>query len=416
MAPPGQKSGDDIQADDFFRVIREDQQQPGILYAGAERGFYISFDGGKHFHAFQLNLPVVPINDIVIRDNGLAIATAGRSFWVLDDLSAIQQSQGNLSKYNLKLFEPKIHYRLFGAPPFFLITEHAFGKNPPEGVSLDYYIAQIDDRKLKLEIINESGEVIRTVEGTKEEIKPTPVGGRGNLTAIPRDKLPLQQGLNRFVWDFRTQGLIKLEGIYVQDADYRGHRVAPGKYVARMTYGEDISEASITILDPPDLEIPPIIWDEQQRLMDNIEEKINEMHEAIKVTMQISEKINSINGEMEGKEDMEDLQKEGEQLSKKVKEWQGKVIELRQKGFQDALNWPAGLNSEFFLIRNNLDTYDPHVPAGYKTRYSDLEGQWLLHQQAFEELMDEEVKSFNELYKSKGLDPLSGRKKELIEN
>ncbi len=410
------KIGDDIQPDDFFRVIREDPKVPGLLYAGAERGFYISFNGGADFQRLQLNLPVVPINDMTIRDNDLAIATAGRSFWVLDDLSSIQQSKGDFAADDFRLFEPKVHYRLFGSPPFFLITEHAYGENPPEGVSLDYYISKLDDRSLKLEILDEAGVVIRTVEGTKEAIKPVPIGGRGNLTAIPTDKLPIKEGLNRFVWDFRTQGLMKMEGVYVQDADYRGHRVAPGKYTARMTYGDAVSSVSITILDPPELEIPPVVWEEQQRLMEDIEEKINEMHEAVKVTMEIDKKLNAIQKEIEGKREMEDVQKAGEGLSKKIKNCQGEVIELRQKGFQDALNWPAGMNSEFFLIRNNLDTYDPHVPTGYKTRYGDLEGQWLQHQAIFERIMSEDVESFNELYRSKSPDALPGTKKKLLEN
>ena len=410
------KIGDDIQKDDFFRVIREDKKVPGILYAGAERGFYISFNGGKNFHRFQLNLPVVPINDITIRDNDLAIATAGRSFWVFDDLSAIQQSKGDLTAYDLKLFEPKTHYRLFGSPPFFLITEHAFGKNPSEGVPLDYYIAEVDDRKLKLEILDQSGRIIRTMEGTTEEIEPKLAGGRGNLTTTPTDKLPIKQGLNRFVWDFRTQGLIKLEGVYVQDADYRGHRVAPGEYTAKLTYGDVVSEANIVILDPPDIDIPASVWKEQQTLMENIEEQINEMHESIQTTMQINERIEEIKKQIDGKEGLEDLQQSGEDLSRKVKEWQDKVIELRQKGFQDALNWPAGMNSEFFLIRNNLDTYDPSVPAGYKTRYNDLKGLWIQHQQLFEEIMDGDVESFNELYRGKNLDALTGKKKRMLEN
>ena len=410
------KIGDDIQKDDFFRVIREDKKVPGVLYAGAERGFYISFNGGKNFHRFQLNLPVVPINDITIRDNDLAIATAGRSFWVLDDISAIQQSKGDLSAYDMKLFEPKTHYRLFGPSSFFLITEHAFGKNPSEGVPLDYYLSEIDDRKLQLEILDEAGRVIRTIEGTTEAIKPKLAGGRGNLTTTPTDQLPMKQGLNRFVWDFRTQGLTKLEGIYVQDADYRGHRVAPGTYMAKMTYGEAVSEAKIVILDPPDINIPPSVWEEQQVLMENIEKQINEMHESVKSTMKINERIEQIQQLIKEKEELKDLQQSGEQLSKKVKEWQGKVIELRQKGFQDALNWPAGMNSEFFLIRNNLDTYDPSVPSGYKTRYKDLEELWINHRQLYEQIMEKDVKAFNELYRSKNLDALTGKKKQLLEN
>lgn len=410
------KIGDDINKDDFFRVIREDKKVSGILYAGAERGFYVSFDGGVSFQQMQLNLPAVPITDLIIRDNDLAVSTAGRSFWIFDDLAAIQQSKGNFSAWKLKLFQPKPHYRLFGAPPFFLITEHAFGKNPPEGVQLDYYLAEVGDQELRLEIINERGEVVRKIEGTKEPIKITPQGGRGNLPTTNTEKLPIKKGLNRFTWDFRTNGLVKIPKTFVLNADYRGHRVAPGKYIAKMTYGDLVSETQVVILDPPDLKIPPKAWQDQQTLIENIEERINEMHESIKVTMEMNQKIESISKQIDKEKGLEDLKKASDDISKKLKDWQSKVIELRQKGFQDALNWPAGMNAEFFWIRNNLDTYDPSIPEGYKTRFSDLEIEWGSHKQLFDELINKEVKEFNDLYRSKALPALPKPKTNPLNN
>ena len=397
------KIGDDIQADDFFKVVREDKKVPGILYAGGERGFYISFDGGKSFNSFQLNFPVVPITDLTIRDNDLAASTAGRSFWILDDLSVIQQSRGQLNKDELKLFQPKSYHRELGGAPFYLITEHAYGKNPPIGIQLDYFIPEVDERTLKLEILDSNGEVIRTYDGTADEIVMPMQGGRGNIPAINTEKLPYQKGLNRFVWDFRTQGLTKVNDVFVLGADYRGHQVAPGSYAARMTWGDQSQEVEMKLLDPIDINVSKEDWNEQQEIMEKIEKDLNEMHDALNNTIEMNKRIESISDHIESTPEMDDLRELGKGLKSKIKDWQSKVIELRQKGFQDALNWPAGMNAEFFLLRSNMDTHDPRVSTGYKSRFNDLNSLWRSHKDAYDEIINNDVPEFNELYRSKRL-------------
>ena len=400
------KIGDDIQEDDFFKVIREDKLVPGILYAGGERGFYISFNGGRSFDQFQLNFPVVPITDLTIRDNDLAASTAGRSFWVLDDLSPIQQSKGRLSQVAMQLFEPKAYHRELSGPPFYLVTEHAYGENPPIGIQIDYFIPEVDERPLTLEIIDGNGKIIRSYDGTKEDIVMPMQGGRGNIPAVNTEKLPYSEGLNRFVWDFRTQGLVKVKETFVLGADYRGHQVAPGTYRARMTWGDQVTEVTLELKDPLGLTVSDEEWQRQQHLMEMIEEDLNEMHKALNNTLRMNKRIETISEQIGDEPEMEDLNEKGNSLKEKISEWQSKVIELRQKGFQDALNWPAGMNAEFFLLRSNLDTYDPKVANGYQKRFNDLESMWDEHKVKYDQLMGEDVPGYNELYRSKNLPAL----------
>ncbi len=407
------KIGDDINKDDFFRVIREDTKVPGILYAGAERGFYISFNGGNNFQQLQLNMPAVSITDLVIRDNDLAAATAGRSFWILDDLSAIQQSKGKFTE-SVKLYEPKAVYRLFGQAPFYLITEHGYGENPPEGVTLHYYLKEVPENEedLKLEIINEAGEVIRSLAG-KKDIEVKMQGGRGYIPAQNTEDLPLNKGINRFTWDYRTNKLQEVPGVFIFEGDYRGHRVAPGNYKARMTLGEVTSEVDILIMDPPEIDIPKALWDEQQETLTRIEGQINEMHNSINEIMKISDQLKNIEEQYGEEEGMEEIQEAIDQLNEKIDNWRTPVIELRQKGFQDVLNWPAGLNSEFFLLRNSLDTYDPSIPESYKERLGDVEGTWGKMRETYQELIQKDVREFNDLFKSKDIPVLSAPKNEM---
>ncbi|MGE0589223.1 MAG: glycosyl hydrolase [Cyclobacteriaceae bacterium] len=393
------KIGNGIGKDDFIRVIREDLKTKGLLYAGAERGFYISFDQGASFQKFQSNLPVVPVTDLIIRDNDLAASTAGRSFWILDDLSALQQSKGDFGSAKVKLVQPKPTYRIFGAPGFYLITEHGVGKNPPEGVQLDYYLSEkVTDKTVTLEILDAQGQVIRNYTNQEmKDFKSYP-GGPSKPTPIPANK-----GLNRFVWDFRTNGLPDVPGVFVFEGNYNGHRVAPGKYKARMTYDGVTSEADIEILADPRLKVSATAWTEQQALIKKAEDAIVEVHDAVNKIRKVDQQLKTIGDQYKSNDNATDLVKAAEELSKKIKEWQSNILEERQKGFQDALNWPSKLNSEFFFIRNNLDTHDPRVPEGYKTRFDDLQKSWSGYRQQYNQIINQEVKKLNEIFQSKDI-------------
>ena len=405
------KIGRGVEPDDFIKVIREDKKVKGILYAGAERGFYISFDQGATFNKLQLNLPVVPVTDLIIRDNDLAASTAGRSFWILDDLSAIQQSKGEFGS-SVKLYQPKTNMRIFGAPPFFLITDPAWGTNPPEGVTLDYYLyEEAKDKALTLDILNASGTVIRKY--TSEEDKTY----KAYTGAPPRAPvLPHARGINRFTWDYREGTLPDVPGIYVFAADYRGHRVAPGKYTARLTYGDQVSEVPIEIKEDPRLKVTESDWRTQQDLMKQTEESIAEVHHAVNTIRKINDQVEGLKQHFGNQENAMDLVKAAEELNRKIADWQSNVIELRQKGFQDALNWPGKLNTEFFQLRNNLDTHDPRIPQGYKDRFEDLRVEWTKRKQEYQQLIDKDMRQFNDLFRQKGLPLLSVEQERVIPN
>jgi len=400
-----QKIGDDINKDDFFKVIREDKEVPRILYAGGERAFYVSFDGGNNFQQFQSNFPAVPITDLVIRDNDLAASTAGRGFWVLDDLSPFQQMKQSPNQASIKLIAPKATDRFLINSSFYLITEHGFGENPNEGVTFDYFVEDQSDSLVTLEILDASGEVVRTITNA-ETFVVKPSGTRGNIPTVNTEHLPAQAGHNRFTWDFRTKGLTKIPETFILGADYRGHRVAPGKYKARLKRSGDISEVDFEIRPPAGMDITAEAWDQQQQMLIRIEDRINEMHEAVLATMKMNQKLIQVGDQIGGDDDLGSLQQEAENLNKEIEAWQQVVIELRQKGFQDALNWHAGINAEYFLLRGNLDTNDPAIPDSYRERLQDLEKQWVDHRQKYDEIMDRKVPAFNALVAEKNIPAL----------
>jgi len=382
---------DGIDEADFIKVVREDPERPGLLYGGAERGFYVSFNAGKQWRRLQLNLPVVPINDLIIRDNDLVAATQGRAFWILDDLSPLQQSGGQFGEAVVKLYEPKPAVLIGGGASQSL----TYGSNPEAGVMLSYYLSEAaDSNLLTLEILDASGAVIRNYSNQKDKDFKTYPGGPP-APAV----LPAKAGLNRFAWDFRTGVLTDVPNVFIY-GDYRGHRVAPGSYRARLTYGEHVSEAAVEVLADPRLKADPADWSAQQAMLRRINGHITEMHEGINDMRQLKKQVGMYNEIMAGLEGKEGLVKAGEDLIRKIDDWEGHVVEGRQKNTQDVINWPSKLNAEFFTLRRKLDTHDPRIPQGVRDRLADLEAEWITYRRAMEAIMATDVKAYNELFRT----------------
>jgi photosystem II stability/assembly factor-like uncharacterized protein len=388
-----------ITTDDFIKVIREDRKQKGLLYAGSERGFYISFNGGQQWHSFQLNLPVVPVTDLITRDNDLVASTAGRSFWILDDLSPIQQSAGKKMNAPVVFFQPKPVYRIFGPAPFYLVTEASYGKNPPEGVSLDYYLKEkADSGKLAMEIADAQGKIVRRYSNI--------VSGRtGSAAPVP---LPAEKGINRFTWDFRTMPLEEVPNVVIYGADYRGHRVAPGGYKARLSMNGTQAETDIEILPDPRQPGTAATWTAQQQFMEQAETAINEAHRSVIQVRTWKNQLKNYRETLAKNPANADLVKSADELMRKLDAWESNVIETRQKGFQDALNWPSKVNSELFNVRNNVDTHDPRVPDGYQERLRDLLNDWSRYKQEYNNSIVPETNRFNQLCRDRNVGILAG--------
>ncbi len=392
------KIGTGVQADDFIKVIREDVKVKDLLYAGAERGFYISFNGGRTFDKLQLNLPVVPVTDLIIRNNDLVASTAGRSFWVFDDLSAFQQSKGTFAG-NLKLYQPKPTYRIFSSSGFFLLYDQACGQNPAEGVALDYYLKEkADTAKLTLEIMDASGVAIRKYSNLKDQNYKPYVGGPGERVIIPSNA-----GVNRFAWDLRTDGLPDIPGVFVYSADYRGHRVAPGKYRARITYKGETSDTEFELLNDPKVMATAADWSAQQQFMQKTEDVIRETQGSVNNLRKVRKQVESMNDAVKSNDALKEVLKAGQELIKKIDAWESNITETRAKGFQDALNWPGKFNSQLFRIRGGADTHDPHVPASYSDRLGDLQGEWSKHKRSLSELINKDIGTYNRMIKEKNV-------------
>lgn len=239
-----------IPADSPTRVIREDPDREGLLYAGTEFGLYISFDDGLSWQSFQLDMPVTPVTDIKVYRKDLVLSTMGRSFWILDNLTPLHQLAEEITKEQITLFNPKdaIRFRYFSWRRGPSVPEY-----PTVGAAIDYYLAEELTEAVTLEIMDSHDNVIRTFSSEKpEKDKALPkLSDPSPTQKIGRNRLSKEKGFHRFVWDLRHPGAWS-EG---QNRGGRGGRggpmVIPGIYKARLSTGNWTKTVNINVSADP---------------------------------------------------------------------------------------------------------------------------------------------------------------------
>ncbi len=303
---------DGIPSDEFARVIREDPERKGLLYAGTERGVWVSFDDGGHWQSLRRNLPPVPVHDIVVKEGDLAIATHGRAFWILDDISPLRQMARGTTEQAVHLFTPRDAYRVFwggGA----LIENLQAGQNPPNGVFI-YYWLKDKNQEVSLDILDASGTTVNHFTSrpdsatladslrleTKKQarndslkaagitdsarlaapyVEPTPDEEPNKLGSLPR--LPDTQGLNLFNWTFNYAAGVALIDTTFQLRRVPGGTALPGAYQVRLTVGGHAETARFTLKPDPRRSTGPADWRARLDQSRRVYAAMTEVFEAI---------------------------------------------------------------------------------------------------------------------------------------
>ena len=249
-----------IPADDPTRVVREDPSRAGLLYAGTEFGMYVSFDNGGHWEPFQLNLPVTPVTDITVHDKDLVLATQGRSFWILDDLTPLHQWSAAIETAQAHLFKPRdayrMHYRTGGEISSRGDTASA-PEYPPAGAMIDYYFAQVPGGKVTLDILDANGKTVRSFSGMAGKDLAADTDKPGRPPAWHSGPgIPVHQGINRFIWNLAypaPRGEKVTHGPYAA----RGPTAVPGLYSVRLTVAASDTGPAWTETQPLVLKADP---------------------------------------------------------------------------------------------------------------------------------------------------------------
>ena len=378
-----------IGAEDFTRALRADPKRKGLLYAGTERGMYISFDDGANWQKFQLNLPVVPITDLAIKNNNLIAATQGRSFWMIDDLTPIHQLTNSIIKEDVILFKPQDSYAMSGGNGR---TSKTAGTNHPGGVAINYFIKEKGDKELvSLKVYDSNNVLIKTFSTEPNKDKK-------------EAELTLENGNNIFYWDMMYPGAEKVKGMILWWASLNGPMALPGNYKVTLTVGETSKSQNFTILKNPISETTLADATAQFNFINDINTKVTEIHKALKNVKKVRDQINSLKKSMKGKEEHKDLLDYATALLKEMTTIEEILYQTKSKSNQDPLNFPIRLNNKLAHL-NSLTRIGSYAPTQQAIDFKNVINKEIDNELAkLYELFDNKVSVLNQKVKDSQID------------
>ncbi|MEW5842372.1 MAG: glycosyl hydrolase [Bacteroidota bacterium] len=322
----------------FTRVIRADDKRKGLLFAGTEEGMYVSFNDGENWQTFQQNLPVVPITDLAIKNEDLIVATQGRSFWILDDISPLRQLNNDVENKNFWLYQPRPTFRMGGGGGGGGLTA---GKNLQSGVILNYYFKEMPDSgSVKLKIYEADGKVIKNYKPKSKE---------------KNEKLPIKKGLNRFIWNMRYPDAEKFDGMILwSGGGLTGPIAIPGDYKAVLVDGKDSVVVPFTIVKDPRSSASQQDLQEQFDFLISVRDKLTETHMAIKQIRNIRKQLKDINERVKELKNAEDVKKLSDEIDKKITSIEETLYQTKNKSPQDPLNYPVRLNDKLSSLNSDV--------------------------------------------------------------
>ncbi len=371
-----------IPATNFTRCIREDNTKKGILYCGTEQGMYVSFNDGDTWASLQLNLPIVPITDICLKNNDIIVATQGRSFWILDNVCLLHQLQQCNTAKNIQVFTPDVTYRMQGYQKENIKAE---GTNPPNGVVFNYWIKNYkDSEKVELSIFDKNNKLIKTysTKNTKKE-----------------DNLVIENGMNTFVWNMYMKGVEKIDGMVLWNGNIESYKIPPGKYKATMMYGNESSTVDVTILKDPNYTISDTEYEQQYTFLKQVRDKFNETQNTIKDIRSIRNQISGLKEKL-ATNYPKDLDSLGKNIIKETTAIEEALFQTKAKSGQDVLNYPIRLNDKLAAV---FDAANQNTAPSAQVQevYTDIATKIDAEIHKFKNIIDIDVKKYNRLVKEK---------------
>jgi photosystem II stability/assembly factor-like uncharacterized protein len=383
---------DGIDANHFTRVVRSDPKRQGLLYAGTESGMYVSFDDGASWKPFQLNLPMVPITDLTIKNDNLIAATQGRSFWLIDDLTPLHQLDETISKSTVHLYKPMPSYRMPGAQR--RLPSKTEGKNHPGGVMIHYYLADTTKAKATLEILETNGTLIKKFS-TKPDKK------------AKEEEMKIKPGMNRFVWDMRYADAEGFDGLIMWAARLTGPKAAPGVYKAKLTVNDKSLETDFEVVKDPRTSGTLADIKEQFDFLITVRDKLSETNKAIKKIRTTRDQINRVTEPLKGKEEMKDVNDMAKSINEQMKKIEEALYQTKNKSGQDPLNYPVRLNNKLGALASEADGSDYKPNEQTKAVYKEINGKIDEQLNSLNKIFTEQIPKFNELVRQKSINAVS---------
>lgn len=378
-----------IDKEHFTRVLRADPSKEGLLYAGTETGMYVSFDDGSSWSPFQMNLPIVPITDLTIKDNSLIVATQGRSLWMLDDLTVLHQLNSSTSTAAMTLFKPKDSYRTQGRSGGSSLTQ---GTNLPNGVIVHFNLKNYEKANdtVQLHFKEKDGTLIKTYSTASED-----------------NTLVVTEGGNKFVWNTRYDGAETLDGMIFWSASFSGAKAIPGNYIVSLESNGQQQSKEFTILKDPRAEVELAEMKQQFDFVNKVNTSVDEAHKAIKNIRSINTKLADFEKNYGDMEETKELLADVKALKKEFSDIEKALYQTQNRSNQDPLNFPIRLTNKLGHL-NRLVTINDFPPTAQDEAVRiELTAEVEKQMEHYNKLISEDLEAFNTAFAKLNLDYLT---------
>jgi photosystem II stability/assembly factor-like uncharacterized protein len=388
----------------FTRVIREDPNRRGLLYAGTETGIYVSFNDGESWQSLQLNLPVVPITDLAVhkREKDLVAATQGRSFWVLDDLTLLHQWKDVIAGSDAHLFKPEDAYRL-PAQGRSSTAGMTAGANPPAGAVIWYYLKDKPASEVTLDILDGSGNPVKKFSSRAAEEASAAAAAEDGIPARGGGaaRVLAEKGLNRFVWDLRYSDAIRFPGLILWSGNISGPRAVPGTYQVKLTVGGKTMTESFELKKDPRIATTQDEFQKQFDLLTKIRDKLSEVHKAIMEIRDVRKQVDDYATRVAGQPNSQPIVDSSKSLKAKLISIEEELYQTKNQSNQDPLNYPIRLNNKLAALAGVVASADAAPTDQSFAVYEDLTGRINAQLEKLRQVMASDVPAFNKLVREK---------------
>ena len=385
-----------IPGDQFTRVLRADPKRKGLLYAGTEQGMHISFDDGASWRPFQLNLPIVPITDLTIKDDNLIVATQGRSLWLIDDLTPLHQLSEQVANSQYHLYNPMPSYKMGGGGR----PSKTAGQNHPGGVMVHYYLKAVtDSSKITMEFMEQDGTSIKKFSSTAKK---------------KNEQIEVKEGLNRFVWNMRYSDAESFDGLVMWAGRVTGPTATPGSYKVKLTVEGQSMEVPFEILPDPRATASQADYEAQFDFLITVRDKLTETHVAIKNIREIRGQINKVTKPMKGNDAYNSITEESKRILDEMKAIEESLYQTQNQSGQDPLNYPIRLNNKLAYLSGQAGRGNNPPTAQVESVRKDITKAIDKELTSLTKIMEQDIPALNQQIKDAGVDFISTKKAEPV--
>ena len=365
---------------------------------------FVSFDTGQHWQSLQLNLPRSPVHDLVVKGNDLVVATHGRSFWILDDVTPLRQVAAAAAASGAYLYAPETGYRLYY--PDQVDARPPVGQNPPAGTLIDYYLPAPPSGAISIDILDDKGALVRHLTSEKSQQEEQPPEWPDQVQ--PVNTLPALQGMNRFVWNLRYDDPVQIPGAFYAGLPPRGPLVSPGNYTVRLSYGGQSQTVPLTIAADPRNKGSLAGLQQKFALAMEVYHDQDALHRAVNDIRAVKSAVaDALKKAGSDKPHAAALTTEGNALLAQASQIEGVLMQVNIKGSEANLNFPGMLNEQIYSFSGLLDDADTAPNAEEIATYADMHAKLGAQLAAWKELKQARVASFCAHAQSAGVRDLS---------